>query len=884
MDFVTVVTDRKAINKRVTLEADGSISKEPAGQIADAQAQTVHVPDMDTFVEVYRQLGSRTDQTLILGSIPGTEDGEPYRLVSKQRKEELGDTAKCFTRTRDNFQHSSWCMFDYDRIQSMPPELETESTYEWLGWLRDLVPGMTDAGLLLAPSTSSRILMGGKPAFAAKGWHGFVQVKDASDVGRFGKSLLLHSMATPYGFMRPLFSRETGEVIGHRPWTVFDPTTFSPERLVYDGSPVVSDGLEVAAADLTIIEGGRLDTKLLEVTPEAQTEVKRRTGFALERVERDGVALYMMVNDRDLTLTTEVDTEKGRMTVESYWLSDHEKLRCQAVFRPDSSSQAAYLNRHADGAPFLFDVGTQTKFVLPAAESLRFRNQQAIKAGITSKAKNLAYGIKQTLCHLLEIDPESDAAERLGIDLEVLNSIVTGCFWSGVKSKVFMLGDDDDLLQFNIEDASGFITRRFGQYFDVGEVQSIAQALAGARLEASTMTKAEAAKFVTGVVGAPQKAVINHLKYHNQRDSVEWRVDMFATDSRIEIIEDKVRVVLKHKPLFLPPGHPEPSVIAEFKGHFTRLDDFIATMVYARFAADRKKAYLWIKADSDWGKGILLGALQQLGLVVTVSIKEVEAMLEGKPVGRSPIDFKRAFVLAVDEFKSVKSELKQLQSTIELSPKHQLSCSVEVFMKLFLSAENVPSLVGENGVEDQFANRMSVFLEYGSIENKPVFQDVGAGEYVQILARYIAGQVNLLVEQLRSLGRAQATKEAGRQVTEFHSKYGLGTVYQRFTDSLPDFAEQFLRWLADRPLAECIKSEKRESSDESDWYLLKPTRTLDDYIRDNLSPSEVCAMQHKKAQIIEMICADGRGVQTHRINGQPHKALKLRDPAGGQRA
>jgi len=57
----------------------------------------------------------------------------------------------------------------------------------------------------------------------------------------------------------------------------------------------------------------------------------------------------------------------------------------------------------------------------------------------------------------------------------------------------------------------------------------------------------------------------------------------------------------------------------------------------------------------------------------------------------------------------VKSELKQLQSQITLSPKNQLSCTVEIFAKVFTSAESVGSLVTENGVEDQFANRMSIF-------------------------------------------------------------------------------------------------------------------------------------------------------------------------------
>ena len=67
--------------------------------------------------------------------------------------------------------------------------------------------------------------------------------------------------------------------------------------------------------------------------------------------------------------------------------------------------------------------------------------------------------------------------------------------------------------------------------------------------------------------------------------------------------------------------------------------------------------------------------------------------MSGAPVGLSADNFKRAIVLWVDEFKSVKSELKQLQNEIELSPKNQVRQSVAIYTKLFTSAESVASLV-----------------------------------------------------------------------------------------------------------------------------------------------------------------------------------------------
>lgn len=137
----------------------------------------------------------------------------------------------------------------------MPEELVANSPEEWLKMMDDLVPGFNDADKVLVTSTSTRISYDDKPAFNG-GWHCFVQVMNAADVEDFGKRLLIHSLTTKYGFMREIFSSDTGEVVSNRPWTVFDPTTFSRERLLFEGKPVVEgEGLTVLPADIHIIGG-----------------------------------------------------------------------------------------------------------------------------------------------------------------------------------------------------------------------------------------------------------------------------------------------------------------------------------------------------------------------------------------------------------------------------------------------------------------------------------------------------------------------------------------------------------------------------------------------------------------------------------------------------
>jgi len=388
-DFITVLKTAKPCNKRVSKKSDGTLRKQPANQITIARAQTFYVPDMGTAKELFLHLSRDTKATIVLGYIPGTEPpegelkGEPYNIVSRKKLASLLKIAKrdCpsglikidgeiyATRTKNNFIFSSWVMFDYDRVKGMPMELETDDPAIWLDWQKDLITGFEGVGYIFTPSTTSRIMLDGKPAYHNGGWHVYVQVKNAEDIGRFGSNLLIHALSTPYGFMRPIFSEDSGEIISHRPWATFDPSTFSPERLVYDGCPIVQgNGLTVAEPNIKLCEGKRLDTSLLVVNEEIAGKVKEKTGLKIEKSSGSSINIYSLINDRDLKLSTSVDTEIGVMTIGDFWASDHDKLRAQALFRPESTSWAAFLSRHDDGTPFLYDIGLQTKYTLSGAE------------------------------------------------------------------------------------------------------------------------------------------------------------------------------------------------------------------------------------------------------------------------------------------------------------------------------------------------------------------------------------------------------------------------------------------------------------------------------------------------------------------------------------
>ncbi len=478
-------------------------------------------------------------------------------------------------------------------------------------------------------------------------------------------------------------------------------------------------------------------------------------------------------------------------------------------------------------------------------------NPPGINPAALKIAKQIATSIRTSLAGLKD-DPF--------VDPLIICDMIEGAFWSGAKSRMFLLTRDECLVQFVAGDAWKFLCRRFGSPVDQDEILKQLKKDVGGKLNPAE--DYEARKAISGSAIGP---IIDHLKYENQRDSVEWSVDMFGQRSRLELREDVARIVLTHKPLAAS-GKADPACIADYREHFPLIDEMLEYIVAGRFALDRKKSYLWMLAASDWGKGFLMGALTELGLVVQMSVKEIEAVFEGKPAGRKPEDFKRAMILAVDEFKTVKSELKQLQSEIHLAPKFQLTARVEIFTKLFLSAESVGSLVGENGVEDQFANRMSMLTGSATLDGRALYQ-ANKAKYYRAIRTYIARVLNRLIGEYQALGREGAELRADKYLVAFIGRHGLDQYFERLSESYPAIADQAVEW---------IKLMQRHTFDGGFDYVTSANKVFDDFLNEHYTKSEIGTLNRRKTEIMMLMSEDGRGVVNRRVGGRQVKALRLK--------
>lgn len=453
------------------------------------------------------------------------------------------------------------------------------------------------------------------------------------------------------------------------------------------------------------------------------------------------------------------------------------------------------------------------------------------------------------------------------IDEAVIRAMLESCFFIGKGKLLVMLGANGFPIVFSGLDATRQLRKRFGN-----PVHAVAPPP-----DKSAQRKAAWSDAVVHVFDA--------IKYHNQRQAIRQTTDMFADTSRVSLVDDAVaEIILAHRELPVN-GEPDPEVMADYKKHFPEFDDLLDAIVAAKFAPDRKEAYLWLHCVSDWGKGFLIGILRELDIVTEISVSEAEKAFTGSPVALSELDFHNSFVVVFDEFKNVKAELKQLQNYIKLSPKNQLRVECQLHFKLFLSKEAVHSLAGDRGIDDQFANRFALIRGKSTIVRRPVFKHKGKGQYLRAAAHYVADHMNKRIEEYRDLNRDKAEREASEALTWFHQEYGIDKYYDRSSISLQEIADDFGAWLADFNVDD-LSTDRQDRAllrenvfrgDEDRCYLKSPAVVFSHWARRYIDPSELKKVSMAKDEVFEHLSADDEGVKPRKVKkGITRRAVWLK--------
>jgi hypothetical protein len=233
--------------------------------------------------------------------------------------------------------------------------------------------------------------------------------------------------------------------------------------------------------------------------------------------------------------------------------------------------------------------------------------------------------------------------------------------------------------------------------------------------------------------------------------------------------------------------------------------------------------------------------------------------------------------LVIDEFKSVKSEIKQLQSTIPLAPKFQMVSDVEVFTKLFTSAEQVRSLVGEHGVENQFANRFSLIEKSGSIEVREVFAR-DKDHYHRVVTSYVGSELNRMIEAFIKMGPEAAAKSGRDVLDKFIAEYGIARSYGRLSDSQSDLVAEFVEWIVEQDQErERFNQEARLIRYGGETYLPAAGNAFSKFVSERIDPSERATIGRKVSVVLADLCRDGEGSRSYRLPGRKtFRAVKIK--------
>jgi len=389
-------------------------------------------------------------------------------------------------------------------------------------------------------------------------------------------------------------------------------------------------------------------------------------------------------------------------------------------------------------------------------------------------------------------------------------------FFRASSGRLYLLNRAGVLVNFIQADWPAQVQEAFGRFLDKHTLPGIAASIVAARGPATGKnTVSEVKKELIGIAVGTWSA---YVKAYRQRETLAIEVDMFRDGSSITMPNpDMARITYAHTEFEVEPATAgadiEALVLADYREHVPELDEIVDFLVYARFASDRRKAFCLWKALAGWGKGLLWNAVlgrDGMGLVTEMSMKEVESAMEGKPSGLSASDFHGKWVLWTDEFRAPKAEIKQLNSAIFISPKGMPRIEVKLYAKVMTTAEEIPSLMGEHGTEDQFASRMMFYRHDGSddqgainIEARPVYQQVTSVEYIKVLRRWFAARLNDRVAEMRALGRDGSAKVANAGLAEMHTRRGIAVGKKTLNQHVPEMAAELEALIKDWARAKC---------------------------------------------------------------------------------
>lgn len=365
----------------------------------------------------------------------------------------------------------------------------------------------------------------------------------------------------------------------------------------------------------------------------------------------------------------------------------------------------------------------------------------------------------------------------------------------------------------------------------------------------------------------PTSMMVEILMEFHQRERITQCVDIFAETAHMNIKHNEVVESLKYMPMQIEREVYDDPTIAQYVEHFPELYEVLDFIIASRFASSRKRCYLWIKAQSDWGKDLMRVCLGER--VMEMSVPQIGKAIKGETVSVNIDDIVGTFAICVNEFSHINAEIKQIENSITVAPKYLNQSTVPTFTKIFFSADDVDSLVGEYGIESQYDNRFSMLEYNGVIETMECYQRLGQDEFTHVLKTHYANYINSETQNYIELGKNEASKKADTVVISFHAKHKISNKLGSLATNMGSLS--------------AVVAETIRVAEDNEFQVLhegEPVYTRAKSLVNEIlfklgGRSEIHKLSQQWKKVVDIISQEG--IKVYRVDGKMYKGFKLKD-------
>lgn len=260
---LTVLTSEfpEVLTKRIFLDKNGSVIKEPSAQLIKGKAEVATLSTLQEFSELLQGLSD--NQALVYGVPKGALS--QANVVTKKAFEKLDDTDDTITRSNDHFEWPAGpgvMMFDYD------PDGEALDKDAVLQLLYEVCPEIEDTDHLWWTSSSSNIKNEetDEQLSGVTGQRVYIMVQDASDIPRTAEVIAQKLWLASKGFFK---ISKSGATLTRVP---FDMAVYQPSRLDFAAGASTVEPLTQDRGQPKLIKGTHSVLDTVTALPDLSTQ------------------------------------------------------------------------------------------------------------------------------------------------------------------------------------------------------------------------------------------------------------------------------------------------------------------------------------------------------------------------------------------------------------------------------------------------------------------------------------------------------------------------------------------------------------------------------------------------------------------------------------